>query len=103
MAAPLVAGAAALLWSWRPDYTNAQIQHRLEGQADDVNADTHPGRDPYVGWGRLNLYRALAGLPPGPTLTATPTATPTSTPTRTPTPVRYLYRLLPIFKNYTMP
>jgi subtilisin family serine protease len=107
MAAPHVAGAAALLWSWRPDYTNEQIQHRLESQADDVNAESHPGRDPYLGWGRLNLYQALAGLPPGPTLTpsptrtTTPTATATVTPTHTATPVRYLYYLLPIFKDYT--
>jgi len=115
MAAAHVSGAAALLWSWRPDFTNDQIQQRLETQADDVNADTHPGPDPYLGWGRLNIYRALAGLAPGPTRTptatatliptpsATPSPTQTLTPTSTPTPIHYLYYLLPIFKNFRYP
>lgn len=73
MATPHVSGAAALLWSWRPDWTNAQIQERLQAQADDVNADLYPGHDRYLGWGRLNLYRALAGLPAVPTPTPSPT------------------------------
>ncbi len=64
MATPHVSGAAALLWSWRPDYTRTQVQQRIESQADDVNAATHPGKDVYLGWGRLNLYRVLANLPP---------------------------------------
>jgi subtilisin family serine protease len=86
MSAAHVSGAAALLWSWQPDFTNAQIQQRLETQADDVNHSTDPGPDPYLGWGRLNVYRALTGLP---------------TPTRTPTPSRYVYYLVPVFKNFT--
>lgn len=86
MSAAYVSGAAALLWSWQPDLTNAQIQHRLETQAEDVNHDTDPGPDPYLGWGRLNVYRALTGSPPSPT--------------RTPTPSRYVYYLVPIFKNF---
>ena len=89
MSAAHVSGAAALLWSWQPDSTNAQIQHRLEAQADDVNHDTDPGPDPYLGWGRLNVYRALTGLPPSPT--------------PTPTPIRYVYYLVPIFKNFRAP
>jgi subtilisin family serine protease len=84
MAAPHVAAAAALLWSWRPDWSNAQVQERLLAQADDVNSDLYPGHDIYLGWGRLNLYRALAGLPPGPTPTATITPQMTATPTVSP-------------------
>ena len=107
MATPHVSAAAALLWSWRPDWSNGQIQERLQSQADDVNSDLYPGHDSYLGWGRLNLYRVLAGLPPGPTptptalpqatatttLTATPTvspqatASPTPSPSHTPTPL----------------
>lgn len=83
MATPHVSGAAALLWSWRPDFTNVQIKQRLETQADDVNSSLYPGPDPYLGWGRLNMYRALADLLPGPT--HTPTATPSPTPSATPT------------------
>ncbi len=84
MAAAHVSGAAALLWSWLPDLTNEQVQRRLESHSDDINEETYPGHDRYLGWGRLNVYRAIAGLPPGPT------------PTPTPTIYRY-YLLLPLF------
>ena len=84
MAAAHVSGAAALLWSWLPVLTNEQVQRRLESHADDVNEETYPGRDHYLGWGRLNVYRAIAGLPPGPIATPTPTI------------YRY-YLLLPLF------
>ncbi|UCC76131.1 MAG: hypothetical protein JSW37_11530, partial [Anaerolineales bacterium] len=70
--------------SWLPDLTNDQVQRRLESHADDVNEETYPGRDRYLGWGRLNVYRAIAGLPPGPAATPTPTI------------YRY-YLLLPLF------
>ncbi|MBC7262599.1 MAG: S8 family serine peptidase, partial [Chloroflexi bacterium] len=86
MATPHVSGAAALLWSWRPDLTNIRIEEQLETQADDVNASLYPGPDPYLGWGRLNIYRALASLPPAPTHTPTATPIPSATPTATPTP-----------------
>jgi subtilisin family serine protease len=82
MASPHVAGAAALLWSWRPDYGSEQVEQRLKETADDVNSATYPGPDPYLGWGRLNVHRALSALAPGPT--ATPSLTPTSTATPTP-------------------
>jgi thermitase len=82
MAAPHVSAAAALLWSWRPNWSNQQVEQRLETQADDVNSDLYPGPDPYLGWGRLNLYRVLAGLPPGPT--PTPTVSPQATATVSP-------------------
>jgi subtilisin family serine protease len=131
MAAAYVSGAAALLWSYRSDWTNAEIEQRLETQADDVNAAQYPGQDPFLGWGRLNLERALAGLQPGPTRTPTATATPTAsatwtpspTPTATPTttssvtptgtpwptatdtpgPTHYAYRVLLIFKDSWQP
>ena len=86
MAAPHVSGAAALLWTWRPDWTNDQIQQRLLQQADDVNSSLYPGFDPLIGWGRLNIQRALEGLEQGPTPTPTTSATPTRTPTSTTTP-----------------
>ena len=86
MATPHVSGAAALLWTWRPDWTNDQIQQRLLQQADDVNSLEYPGHDPLLGWGRLNVERALDGLEQGPTPTPTLTRTPTLTPTATLTP-----------------
>jgi thermitase len=88
MATPHVSAAAALLQSWRPDWSNQQVQDRLQSQADDVNSALYPGQDIYLGWGRLNLYRVLADLPPGltPTPTVSPTATATASPTATSTP-----------------
>lgn len=83
MATPHVSGAAALLWSWRTDWSNDQIELRLEQTADDVNATVLPGRDDELGWGRLNVGRALHDLAPGPTLTPTRTAMPTASPTAT--------------------
>ena len=129
MASAHVSGAAALLWSYESDWTNAEIEQRLETQADDVNAAQYPGQDPFLGWGRLNLYRALSGLQPGPTRTptptptatytpegtptptasptampsVTPTGTPWSTATHTPLPTRYAYRVLMIFKDSRQP
>jgi subtilisin family serine protease len=85
MAAPHVSAAAALLWSWRPDWSNQQVQERLQSQADDVNSALYPGPDDYLGWGRLNLYRVLADLPPGPTPTVSPEATATVSPQATAT------------------
>jgi len=85
-ATPHIAGAAALLWTWRPDWTNDQIEQRLESTADDVNRSAHPGWDIYLGWGRLNVFRALQGLEPGPTPTPATSVTPTATPSATPTP-----------------
>jgi len=107
MATPHVSGAAALLWAWRPTYTHDQIQHRLETMADDVNSAQYPGHDAQLGWGRLNAHRALTGLLPSstPTATASPTTTRTCTPSPTPTatPKRYSYHLLLIFKEHHTP
>ena len=72
------------------------MEQRLESQAEDVNAAEYPGRDSYLGWGRLNVYNALAGLAPGPT----PTPTVKPTPTVSPTPQQYQLRLLLIYKDW---
>ena len=97
MATAHVSAAAALLWSWRPDWSAQQVQDRLLAQADDVNGALYPGHDPYLGWGRLSLYRVLADLPPGPTPTPTvspqPTASPTASATPTSTPPPPLHRI----------
>ncbi|PWR04805.1 hypothetical protein DKT68_30355 [Micromonospora acroterricola] len=57
MAAPHVAGAAALLAQRHPDWTGEQLKAALVGAADPL-----AGVDPYaVGAGRLNAARALGG------------------------------------------
>lgn len=57
-AAPYVAGTAALLRAYYPDLTPQQITDRITATAD------HPpsGRDPQVGFGTVNPYRAVAAL-----------------------------------------
>lgn len=54
-ATPHVAGAAALLLSANPNLTPAQLIKVLEGTADDIG-------DKNQGFGRLNIYRALAAV-----------------------------------------
>ncbi|MEB3197554.1 MAG: S8 family serine peptidase [Candidatus Sericytochromatia bacterium] len=58
MAAPFVAGVAALVRSRHPDWNAAQVQTRLEKTAHDLGA---PGYDPRFGHGRLDAYRAVLG------------------------------------------
>ncbi|GIG02984.1 S8 family serine peptidase [Catellatospora citrea] len=61
MAAPHVAGAAALLVQRHPDWNAAQLKAALVGAADPL-----PGADAYaVGSGRLNAARALHGVVSG--------------------------------------
>lgn len=108
MAAPHVAGAAALLIAFKPTLTMQQVIDSLEAGVDLL--DNWKG---VVKWGgRLNIARSLnyvhtnAGIPgfpapsptatpvvpptptatPGPTATPTVAPTPTATPTATPTP-----------------
>lgn len=60
MATPIAAGAAALIWSRRPDYTAAQVEQRLYDTADDI--DSLPCNSPYtgkLGAGRINAFRAV--------------------------------------------
>ncbi len=60
MAAPVVAGAAALLRSHFPEYSALQIAAQLKVSTDII--DTLPQNLPYqglLGTGRLNLYKAL--------------------------------------------
>lgn len=81
MAAPQVAGVAALVMSADPALTNTQVREILESSADDLGA---PGWDPYYGHGRVNALRAVTQASPGLTPTPRP-PTPSATP-RPPTP-----------------
>ena len=66
-AAPQVTAAAALLFAVAPTLTNSQATTILEHSADDVNAATGCARcallrDPFSGWGRLDVAKAVAAL-----------------------------------------
>jgi thermitase len=54
-AAPLAAGAAALVWSINPSLTPDEVQNILYTTADDLGT---PGRDEVYGWGRINIGHA---------------------------------------------
>jgi subtilisin family serine protease len=58
MAAPHVAGLAALLIGNHPDWSPAHVRATMDKCADDLGI---PGRDPYFGFGRINLARTLGG------------------------------------------
>lgn len=60
--APVVAGTAAMLVTRMGHHQAARIREIILGTVDDFGA---PGWDPYFGWGRLNVGRAVAALPPG--------------------------------------
>ncbi|HJV17183.1 MAG TPA: S8 family serine peptidase [Bacillales bacterium] len=56
MAAPIVSGVAALVWSEHPDFTNTQVVNYLMQSADDLGAY---GKDSIYGAGRVNAAKAL--------------------------------------------
>ena len=60
--APIVAGAAAWLWTARPDLDAGQVAEVLRRSARDIDA---PGRDAASGFGMLNVGAALTFPTPG--------------------------------------
>lgn len=58
-AAPHASGLAALLKGLRPWLTAREIMQVIRYTADDVNAAGHPGKDTFIGYGRINMERAL--------------------------------------------
>jgi thermitase len=61
MASPVVAGAAALVWTTHPGYQNAQVVSQLIGTADKVGSTPYDtaGRNDQMGYGRLDLAQAV--------------------------------------------
>ena len=57
-AAPLVSGAAALVWERFPYFDNALVRQTLLGTAKDIGA---AGVDPVFGYGLLDIGRAIKG------------------------------------------
>ena len=87
MAAPHVAGVAALLLGEKPGLTPAQVSELLQDSARDF-PDMSDCTTASCGDGMLDAYLALLALGDGgPTATPTKTATPSPTPTKTPTPL----------------
>ena len=57
-AAPLVSGAAAVVWSAFPYFSNDQVRQTILGGAKDIGA---AGVDPIFGWGLLDVTKAANG------------------------------------------
>lgn len=57
VSAPIVAGAAALVFSANPALSGSQVRDILKQSADDLGA---PGWDSSYGWGRVNVGRAVS-------------------------------------------
>jgi thermitase len=62
MAAAHVAGLAGLILSIKPNLTPAQVMNIIRYSADDVNSALYKGKDDYIGWGRINMEKALVPL-----------------------------------------
>ena len=59
LAAPHVAGMAALILSHKPWLTNSQVMDIIRLCTDDVNKNVHPGKDNFLGYGRINMEKAF--------------------------------------------
>jgi hypothetical protein len=59
MATPHVSAVAALVWSWDPTLTNAEIRNALTATAKDLGTT---GRDVYYGYGLVQARAALESL-----------------------------------------
>ena len=66
---PHVSGLAALIWALRPELSKQEVQWIMESWAEDVNSGEYPGKDPYLGWGRINAYQAVLHASQGTTIT----------------------------------
>ncbi|MDD4996194.1 MAG: S8 family serine peptidase [Patescibacteria group bacterium] len=69
LAAPMVSGLAALVWSVNPLFSNKQVQNFILSKADGINL-INPNYKNQLGTGRINAYQAveyaynqLSGLP----------------------------------------
>ena len=58
-ATPMVAGTAALIFSFNPSLTALQVEQLIEDNAEDLG---DPGRDDYFGHGRVDVCRALSDV-----------------------------------------
>jgi subtilisin family serine protease len=57
-----VSGLAALIVSLKPFLTAVQVMDVIRFSSDDVNASAYPGKDEFLGYGRINMEKALAPL-----------------------------------------
>jgi len=62
MSTPHVAGLAALIKSIKPWLNARDIMNVIFFSADDVNSADYPGKDEFIGYGRINMEKALVPI-----------------------------------------
>lgn len=58
----IVSGFVALIKSVKPWLEPDEIMDVIRYSADDVNADEYPGKDEFIGYGRINMEKALVPI-----------------------------------------
>lgn len=58
-AVPYVTGLAALIRSLKPNLKPKDIMNIIRYSADDINHNLYPGKDQFIGYGRINAEKAL--------------------------------------------
>lgn len=61
-AAPQVAGLAALIRTIKPFLKVDEVMNVIRFSADDINSSAYPGKDDYLGYGRINIEKAIVPL-----------------------------------------
>ena len=54
-----VSGLAALIKSIKPWLKASEVMSIIRYSSDDINSDKYPGKDEYIGYGRINMEKAL--------------------------------------------
>ncbi len=62
MAAPHAAGLAALIRSIKPELSAEDIMNVIRYTAKDVNSASYDGRDDFIGYGRIDMEKALVPI-----------------------------------------
>lgn len=62
MAAPHVSGLAALIKGLKPNLSVDDIMYIIRYSADDVNSTNYLGEDEFIGYGRINMEKALVPI-----------------------------------------
>jgi subtilisin family serine protease len=62
LSTPHVSGLAALIKSLKPWITAEEAMYVIMYSADDINENNNPGKDVFIGYGRINMEKALAPI-----------------------------------------
>jgi subtilisin family serine protease len=84
ISAPVVSGILALMLSWQPQATPAELKTALYASADPISGLTQSGAPAGVRYGRVNAYQALLAVGATPSTDPSPSASPSPDPSPAP-------------------